>query len=314
MVKVDRASFLFSQQQKIFPGGLAMLRGVDHIVVAVRDLEAARALYAALGFTVTPTFHHPFGTQSAHVQLEGTFLELLAIEDETLMPPQGEGEFSFARFNLAFLEKRQGASMLVLRSCDRAADLEAFKALGLRTFPPFDFGRKAEWPDGREAEVGFALGFVQDPLMMETGFFVCQHKHPPELFWKKQFQTHRNGARNLASVLFVAHNPSDHHEFLGGFSGQRVMRSSSAGVMMDIDGSDLQLLTPSACKAFYDLEVPNDLPEEGGILGLRIALDMARAKAVLDEAQIPYSIHNGQYILQAETTNGVGLVLCEASD
>ena len=69
--------------------------------------------------------------------------------------------------------------------------------------------------------------------------------------------------------------------FLVAFPVSASCASSSAGVMMDIDGSDLQLLTPSACKAFYDLEVPNDLPEEGGILGLRIALDMARAKAVL---------------------------------
>nr|WP_321979824.1 VOC family protein [uncultured Cohaesibacter sp.] len=291
-----------------------MLRGVDHIVVAVKDLEAARALYTALGFTVTPTAHHPFGTKNALVQLDGVFLELLAVEDEKKMPLQADGDFSFPRFNLAFLEKRQGASMLVLRSHDRAADLDAFKALGLRTFPPFDFGRKATLPDGSAAEVGFALGFVENPLMKETGFFVCQHKHPPELFWKEEFQTHRNGAGSLASVLFVAHNPSDHHEFLGGFSGQRVMRSSSAGVVMDMDGGDLQVLTPSACKAFYDLDVPHDMPEEGGILGLKIAVDMPRAKAVLDEAQIPYSIHNGQYILQAEATNGVGLVLCEASD
>ena len=291
-----------------------MLRGVDHIVVAVKDLEAARALYTALGFTVTPTAYHPFGTKNALVQLDGVFLELLAVEDEKMMPPQADGDFSFPRFNLAFLEKRQGASMLVLRSHDRAADLDAFKALGLRTFPPFDFGRKATLPDGSAAEVGFALGFVANPLMKETGFFVCQHKHQPELFWKEEFQTHRNGADSIASVLFVAHNPSDHHEFLGGFTGQRVMRSSSAGVVMDMDGSDLQVLTPSACKAFYDLDVPHDLPEEGGVLGVRIRVDMARAKAVLDEAHIPYSIHNGQYILQAEATGGVGLVLCEASD
>ena len=94
--------------------------------------------------------------------------------------------------------------LLVLRSSDRAADLAEFKALGLRTFAPFDFGRKALMPDGSAVEVGFALGFVQDPLMVETGFFVCQHKHSPELFWKENYQTHQNGADGLVSVLFVA--------------------------------------------------------------------------------------------------------------
>ena len=88
-----------------------MVRGVDHMVMAVKDLDAARALYTALGFTVTPTAHHPFGTKNALVQLHGAFLELLAVDDEALMPPLEEGGFSFPRFNLAFLEKRQGASI-----------------------------------------------------------------------------------------------------------------------------------------------------------------------------------------------------------
>ncbi|WP_119307489.1 VOC family protein [Cohaesibacter haloalkalitolerans] len=291
-----------------------MLRGVDHIVLAVADLDAARALYESLGFTVTPTAHHPFGTKNALVQLDDSFLELLAVEDARLMPQVAAGDFSFPRFNMGFLEKRQGASMLVLRSGDRAADLEAFQTLGLRTFAPFDFGRKAEMPDGSLVEVGFALGFVQDPLMVETGFFVCQHKHSPELFWKANYQAHRNGARHLNSVLFVAHNPSDHHEFLGGFSGQRVMRSTSAGVVIEVDGCDLEVLTPSAIKAFFNLDIPHDMPEEGGILALRIAVDLDRTRSILDDAGLSYTVHNGEVILQAEAVAGVGLIFCQASE
>ncbi|WP_319414478.1 VOC family protein [uncultured Cohaesibacter sp.] len=303
----------FGSISEVNSGGLAMVRGVDHIVLAVRDLDAARALYSALGFTVTPTAFHPFGTKNALVQLEGSYLELLAVEDETLMPPQAEGSFSFARFNLAFLARRQGASMLVLRSGDAGADLRDFAALGLETYPQFDFEREAEQPDGSKKKLSFANGFLRNPLMVDTGFFVCQHKHSRDVFWNKDYQSHKNGARNLASVLFVDHNPSDHHEFLGGFLGQRVMRSTSIGVTMEFDGGDLQVLTPSAHKALYDLEVPHDLPEEGGIVGLRIGVDLERAKAALDKNDIPYSVHNGQFIVQADIMAGVGLVLCEAS-
>ena len=289
-----------------------MVRGVDHVVLAVKDLEATRAVYESLGFTVTPTAHHPFGTKNALVQLQGTFLELLAIDDDAKMPPLEEGGFSFPRFNLSFLERRQGASMLVLRSQDRSADLATYAVLGLKTFAPFDFGRKAEMPDGSSVEVGFALGFVQNLLMPETGYFVCQHKHSPELFWKENFQTHSNGAQALQAVLFVAHNPSDHHEFLGGFLGQRIMRSTSAGVVMEADGGEIQVLTPSAYKSFYDLEIPHDLPAEGGILGLRLTVNLSRTKQLLESAEIHYSVHNGQLIIQAEAVAGVALVLCDA--
>lgn len=36
-----------------------MVRGLDHVVVAVRDLEAAGQAWADLGFTVTPKIAIP---------------------------------------------------------------------------------------------------------------------------------------------------------------------------------------------------------------------------------------------------------------
>ena len=53
--------------------------GLDHLVLCVRDLEAARAAYTHFGFTVTPRAVHPFGTGNSLVQLEGTYLELLTV-------------------------------------------------------------------------------------------------------------------------------------------------------------------------------------------------------------------------------------------
>lgn len=38
---------------------LATKRGIDHLVLCVRDLEAARRRYADLGFTTTPPARHP---------------------------------------------------------------------------------------------------------------------------------------------------------------------------------------------------------------------------------------------------------------
>ncbi|PYM68099.1 MAG: VOC family protein, partial [Candidatus Rokuibacteriota bacterium] len=39
-----------------------MLSGIDHLVIAVPDLEVARKNYEALGFTVVPGGRHPVGT------------------------------------------------------------------------------------------------------------------------------------------------------------------------------------------------------------------------------------------------------------
>jgi len=60
-----------------------MARGLDHIVHAVRDLDAAVDLYRHFGFTVGARNIHPkaWGTENHIVQFPGTFIELLAVAD-----------------------------------------------------------------------------------------------------------------------------------------------------------------------------------------------------------------------------------------
>ena len=286
-----------------------MLRGIDHIVWAVSDLDAARSLFEAMGFTVTPTAYHPFGTKNALIQLDGAFIELLAVHDESLMPPAAEGQFSFAQFNRRYLAERQGASMLVLRSMDVGADMAEFRDLDLKTYPRFDFERDAKQPDGSLKKVSFSLGFLDHDLMPETGFFVCQQKHDPSHFWQAAYQRHANGAKALASVLFIASNPSDHHEFLGGFSGQREMRSTSAGVVVDTGRGCLEVLTPSAAKIFYNIDYPLHMPDEGGIAALTLSVDQPKAEAALKAAGVDFTTQNGHLVVQPDALFGCGLLL-----
>ncbi|WP_316862569.1 VOC family protein [uncultured Cohaesibacter sp.] len=291
-----------------------MVRGVDHIVLAVADLDMARDLFTSLGFTVTPTAFHPFGTKNALVQLDGAYLELLAVDDENQIPVATKGCFSFPRFNLNFLTRRQGASMMVLRSEDAVGDIADFKALGLETYPQFDFERDARQPDGSSKRLSFSNGFLSHPLMKETGFFVCQHKHDPASFWHAIYQQHVNGVKDLLSIVFVAENPSDHHEFLGGFTGQREMRSTSAGVEMAIRNGTVDILTPAAAKAFFNLDVPGDMAEEGGILALKLGADLEAFTSILERSGIAWSVHHGDIVIQPDALCGVGLIVSNSPE
>ena len=58
-----------------------MARGLDHIVHAVRDLDAAADLYRRLGFTVGARNKHPWGTHNHIIQLSGFFIELLTFAE-----------------------------------------------------------------------------------------------------------------------------------------------------------------------------------------------------------------------------------------
>jgi hypothetical protein len=127
---------------------MASGRAIDHVVLTVRDLDAAAITYQRLGFTLTPRASHDaqMGTSNRLAQFRGrNFIELLEVDrPETLArhdfaasPPF----FSFGDHNRSAAREREGLSMLVFASDNARADITSFAAAGLPTFAPFDFER-----------------------------------------------------------------------------------------------------------------------------------------------------------------------------
>src|SRR5262245_44683106 len=107
--------------------GDPMPRHIDHLVICVRDLAQAALDWQRLGFNLTPTGVHPFGTSNRLAMFGNNFLELLAVTDAAAVPPAEPGRFSFAAHNQDFLATADGMSMLALHSTDAHADAVRFK-------------------------------------------------------------------------------------------------------------------------------------------------------------------------------------------
>src|ERR1700749_267782 len=194
-----------------------MPHGLDHIVHAVRDVDAAAEFYASAGFTVGGRNRHPWGTHNRIVQLKNCYIEILEVAEHEKIEPHGPRFFSFGAFNRDFLVRREGFSMLLLNSRDAAADARAFEASGIGAFDVFDFGREGKRPDGSTVKLAFSLAFAAEPRSPDVRFAVCQH-HYPENFWNPAFQTHANGSTRVPGAVMVADNPTDHHVFLKAFT------------------------------------------------------------------------------------------------
>src|SRR5258708_4802579 len=155
-----------------------MSRGLDHIVHAVRDLDAAAAFYRRLGFTVGARNRHPWGTHNHIVQFPGVFVELVSVGEPELIPPGTPRCPSFGAFIRDFLVSGEGLSMLVLEGKGAAEDANTFRAAGIGDFEVFDFAREAKRPDGSTVKVEFSLAFAADPQAPDIGYFTCQQHYP----------------------------------------------------------------------------------------------------------------------------------------
>ena len=285
-----------------------MARGLDHIVHAVRDLDAAAALYRRLGFSVGARNNHPpaWGTQNRIVQLSGTFIELLALADTSAIAPHGARSFSFGAFNRDFLSRGEGLSMLVLEGRG-APDADEFRAAGIGDFELYEFEREGKRPDGAPVKVAFALAFASNPLAPSAGFFTCLHRHP-ENFWNPAFQVHANTAAGVAGVVLVAANPSDHYIFLSAFSGERELPATSAGITVKTPRGEIQVMAPAAFRDRFGVEPPG-IENGARLAALRFAVgNVDTAKTLFEAANLGFLEGMGRLIFGPEIAMGATLV------
>jgi catechol 2,3-dioxygenase-like lactoylglutathione lyase family enzyme len=220
-------------------------RGIDHLVIATRDLDRLVDSYRGLGFQVGPRNTHPWGTANHIVQFNGAFLELIGVADGRLIQDQQPRQFSFGAFVRDYLLEGEGLAMLALESRNAVADARAFRLARMGDAEPFFFERQGLAPDGQPLRVSFTLAFALAPAHVRAGFFTCQ-QHQPQNFWNAERQKHPNGTGGIASVVLVAGDPSDEHEFLGAFINQRAMRATSFGIELDTGRGLVEVLSPEA--------------------------------------------------------------------
>jgi catechol 2,3-dioxygenase-like lactoylglutathione lyase family enzyme len=118
--------------------------GIDHIVIAVRDLDETSRDYTSAGFTVVPGGEHHNGTShNALVAFQdGTYFELIAFKD-----PRDPDTGPWAA---ALRETGEGIVTFALRTNDLDAEIEQLTAAGLTVVGPTPGGRVR--PDGQRID------------------------------------------------------------------------------------------------------------------------------------------------------------------
>jgi hypothetical protein len=241
------------------------------------------------------------------VQFPGVFIELLNVGEPELITASAPGLFSFGGFARDFLAHDEGLAMLVLEGRGAAADAEAFRTAGIGDFKVFDFEREAKRPDGSTVKVAFSLVFAADPEAPDTGYFTCE-QHYPQNFWNPAFQRHPNGAAGIAGVIMVSEHPDDHRHFLGAFSGISEVTSSAGGISIRTERGDIQVMNPSAYRAYAGTEPPN-LTRGARFAAMRVTTgNKAETISALNKGGVAFVERNGNIVVPPDVALGATLL------
>lgn len=135
-----------------------MILGIDHILIAVEDLEKAMEVYRRLGFQVLVGGEHPqVGTHNALVPLaDGSYLELVGVRK-----PELAQQFPFGQQVLEAIARPNRLVGFALESADVNGDVQAIRDRGLTMAKAPPGGRVR--PDGQQ--VSWRTAHPEDPRL-----------------------------------------------------------------------------------------------------------------------------------------------------
>ncbi|MCQ4160053.1 VOC family protein [Roseomonas sp. GC11] len=267
------------------------LPGIDHPLILVRDIEAARGFYTRLGFTVTPVGRHPWGTSTSLAVLERSALELMGIYDDSLIDEMPVGEFRFGRHMRDALAEREGMSLVALHSRDAAGDRAAMEARGARFNGHIGFRRRVRPPGGEWDEAVVSLEVSVEPELPRIGHFLAQ-QHKPHLLWVPEWMRHANGATHVAAVTYVAADPAPVLARLARLYGAEAVTPEGAGHVARTEQGVFRVLPALAGG-------PALPPGEAAGAGIDVAVrDLAAARGVLEANGVAFEALPGALALR----------------
>ncbi len=290
-------------------------RALDHLVLPVRRLDAARSRYIDLGFTVAPEGKHPFGTENACIFFEdGTFLEPLAIAHRETCEAAAMRGNTFVRNDQAYRFRRgeDGFSHLVLATDDARGDHASYRRANVSAGRMVRFSRKVVNDEGQSDRAAFACAFCHDERAPDAHFFTCEVVQNPQID-RSALRAHANGALRIAEVVMSEPNPSDFQYFLQAFCDQRKMDNHSFGITLELENSAVSVLTPVGMRAFWGMDT------EADERGLRLAAFVVEVESLdpvgshLDKANVTHSRIANRIVVLPAKGQGAAIAFQEAS-
>jgi hypothetical protein len=274
------------------------MTGLDHPVVAVRDMSAARTAYERLGFTVPPRGSHvEWGTGNWCIMFPRDYLELRGIVKEG--HTHNLGEFLAAR----------GEGLMGVAFGTNSAE-ETREELLRRGFHPHDvkpLTRNFELPEGW-VQPRFSLCFLDEAEtagLMSVVF--CQHL-TPELLRRHEWLQHENGAIGVSGLVGVVEDLHAAAVTHRRWFGESCVNRHEDKLVVSLGDRTLTFIQPEhISRRLFDIR-PQALDQLPRLLAIQLVCRDIRAAEKLCQAR-SIRHHRKESSLQVAPTEACGVTL-----
>jgi catechol 2,3-dioxygenase-like lactoylglutathione lyase family enzyme len=268
---------------------MAPLSRIDHVIIAVRNLDEAANTYRRLGFTLTPRgLHEGRGTGNHCILFKDNYIELLGIVDEV----GAQGRLA-ERVNA----RGEGGLGVAYGADDADTAAAALRAAGIAAEAPNDLSRPLDL-DGKREVVRFRNVMMPNLTLPNVMQFVCTHLTPELTRARHEWQLHPNGATGIAAIHIAADNPTLYAAEAETLHGNTLKHTR------------IDLTRRSELEARFG-EAVNGTPRDG-VLALTITVNEPDATgAMLQMAKVPHQEVRNGVLVPASAAHGVVIEFAE---
>ena len=276
------------------------LTGLDHVLVGVKDLAAARAAWARLGFSATPLGRHVGRPTANHcLMFANDYVELIGLVPGADQP---------SRLTRLLAERGEGVIGAAFAATSPEAAYEGFLRAGLSPAPIAELRR----PDPEGRELRFRLVELPAEATPDLRLFVCWHD-TPELLRRPEWLEHPNGAVGLRSLTVVADAPESRQRGLERLLGAGATVATDDMVTAFIGRHRLLFVTEEDLAFLHpELELASGPVPRGAALTVEVR-SLDRAAELLERNAVAFAEADGALLIPPEEATGVLLSLVPAA-
>ncbi len=275
---------------------------VNHVGVAVRDMDQAVARYEALGFVLSPLSVHsgsakpgapvePMATGNRCAIFRHNYVEVLGIVNP------GRLDWSWGDF----IKRFQGGHIICFGCKDAAVVDRRVRANGIGTSGVIALQRDIETPEGLRT-ARFDCVHIDRAVTPEGLIQAARHRNP-EYVHQARYLGHQNGAQSLAEVVLVIDDPEENARLYEKIVGQPATKAHGRWTI------DLPLVTrlifvsPDAIGAMLPGSLFSPVPS---IAAMGFAVDdLEKTASLLAAADFTVVRSGDRVIVPAEEALGV---------